>query len=166
MIRHRMHYALAAAMIAALALAGCKKAEEAPPPVVAAPAAATPPPAAPAAVAPAATADVVGVALGSAIGADKTITTPGDTFKPTDTIYVAVTTKTSDASATVPGKLEARWTFEDGQSVKDDSADVQFNGAGVTDFSISSPKGFPKGKYEVDILLNGAVVQSKGFGVQ
>ncbi|MEO7478401.1 MAG: hypothetical protein ABIT64_04115 [Lysobacteraceae bacterium] len=163
MIRHRMHYVLAVAMLAALALAGCKKAE-APPPVVAAPAAL--PAAAPVAVAATATADVVGIALGSAIGSDKTITTPGDAFKPTDTIYVAVTTKTSDASATVPGILEARWTFEDGQTVKEDTANVQFNGAGVTDFSINSPKGFPKGKYEVDILLNGAVVQSKGFGVQ
>ncbi|MEO8742418.1 MAG: hypothetical protein ABI365_04415 [Lysobacteraceae bacterium] len=166
MNRHRMHYALAVAMLAALALAGCKKSEEAPPPVVATPAPAALPAAAPLAVATAATADVVGIALGSAVGPDKTITTPGDAFKPTDTIYVAVTTKTSDVSATVPGILEARWTFEDGQTVKEDTANVQFNGAGVTDFSINSPKGFPKGKYEVDILLNGAVVQSKGFGVQ
>ena len=163
---HRMHCAIAAAMLATLALAGCKKAEEAPPPVVAAPAPAAPPPAPSAPVAAAATADVVAVDMGSAVGSDKTITTKADTFKPTDTIYVAVTTKTSDPSATVPGKLEARWTFEDGQTVKDDTADAQFNGAGVTDFSFNNPKGLAPGKYEVDISLNGTAVQSKGFGVQ
>lgn len=166
MTRHPMNYAIAAALISMLALAGCKKADDT------APMATTPTvdtmPTTPTAAttAMAATAGVVSLDFGTAVGADKKISAPADTFKPTDTIYAAVTTMTSDASATVPGKLEAKWTFEDGQVVKDDTTDVQFNGNGVTDFSISNPTGFPPGKYQVEILLDGNVVQTKGFGVQ
>lgn len=170
MTRHPMNYAIAAALVSMLALAGCKKNDD----TAAAPMATTPaidtmpttpttPPAATAAMS--ATAGVVSLDFGTAVGADKKISAPGDTFKPTDTIYAAVTTMTSDASATVPGKLEAKWTFEDGQMVKDDTVDVQFNGNGVTDFSINNPTGFPPGKYQVEILLDGNVVQTKGFGV-
>lgn len=163
MIRNRMHYALAAALVASLALAGCKKKEE--------PVAVTPPPAAepvaptPAPM-PAATASVASVDLGSAVGADKKVTMPSTTFKPKDTIYVAISTSTSDPAATVPAKLGAKWTFQDGQTVKDDSADAQLMGPGVTNFSINSPKGFPTGKYKVDVSLDGAVVQSKEFEVK
>lgn len=164
MIRNRTHYALAAALVASLALAGCKKKEE--------PVAVTPPPAAepvaptPAPAPVAATASVTSVDLGSAVGADKKVTAPATTFKPKDTIYVAISTSTSDPAATVPAKLGAKWTFQDGQTVKDDSADAQLMGPGVTNFSINSPKGFPTGKYKVEVSLDGAVVQSKDFEVK
>ena len=162
MTRNRMHYALAAALVASLALAGCKKKEE--------PVAVTPPPAAePVAPTPApvaATASVASVDLGNAVGADKKVTAPATTFKPKDTIDVAISTATSDPAATVPAKLGAKWTFQDVQTVKDDSADAQLMGPGVTNFSINSPKGFPTGKYKVDVSLDGAVVQSKDFEVK
>ncbi|RDZ26829.1 hypothetical protein DX914_16085 [Lysobacter silvisoli] len=164
MIRNRMHYVLAAALVASIGLVGCKKKEEpvatpAPAPTPVEPVAPTPPPAA-------ATASVTAVDLGSAVGADKKVTTATTTFKPKDTIYVAISTSTSDAAATVPAKLGAKWTFQDGQTVKDDSADAQLMGAGVTNFSINSPKGFPTGKYKVDVSLDGNVVQSKEFEVK
>ena len=162
MTRHRMTRAAAVALVATLALAGCKKEEAAPPAasMAAKPVVPAPPPA------PAPTVLVGGVDLGSAVGADKKITVAGDTFKHADTIYIAVTTLTSDPDASVPGKLEAKWTFEDGQTVKDDSVDAQFKGAGMTDFSISNPKGLASGKYQVDVSLNGKLAQSKGFGVE
>lgn len=162
MIRNRTHYALAAALVASLALAGCKKKEE--------PVAVTPPPAAePVAPTPApvaATASVASVDLGSAVGADKKVTAPATTFKPKDTIYVAVSTNTSDPAATVPAKLGAKWTFQDGQTVKEDSQDINFAGAGNTVFSINSPKGFPTGKYKLEVMLDGAVVQTRDFEVK
>lgn len=166
MIRNRLQYAIAAALFASLALVGCKKKEEAavtPPPASTEPAAPVAPAPAPA---PAATATVTSVDLGSAVGPDKKVTTPTATFKPTDTIYVSVATATSDPTASVPARLGAKWTFQDGQTVKDDSADATLTGTGNTTFSINSPNGFPAGKYKVEISLDGAVVQTRDFEVK
>lgn len=167
LIRTRTHYAVAAALVATLALAGCKKKEEAaptPPPAAETPA---PAPAEPAPAPVAATATVASVDLGSAIGADKKVTAAAASFKPKDTIYASVSTSTSDPAATVATKLGAKWTFQDGQTVHEDpSADVQATNGGVTEFHINSPKGFPEGKYKVEITQDGNVVQSKEFDVK
>lgn len=167
LIRNRTHYAVAAALVASLALAGCKKKEEAvtPPPAVETPAPAPTEPT-PAPVA-AATATVSGVDLGSAIGADKKVTAAATSFKPKDTIYASVSTSTSDPAATVATKLGAKWTYQDGQTVHEDpAADVQATNGGVTEFHINSPKGFPEGKYKVEVTQDGNVVQSKEFDVK
>lgn len=168
LIRTRTHYAVAAALVATLALAGCKKKEEAAPPP---PAAETPAPApaepTPAPAPVAATATVASVDLGNAIGADKKVTAAAASFKPKDTIYASVSTSTSDPAATVATKLGAKWTFQDGQTVHEDpAADVQATNGGVTEFHINSPKGFPEGKYKVEITQDGNVVQSKEFDVK
>lgn len=162
MLRNRFPYLAAAALIATLAVVGCKKKEEAAPVATTPPPAATPAPA----PAPAATASISAVDLGNAVGADKKVSAPATTFKPTDTIYAAVTTSTSDPAATVASKVGAKWTFQDGQTVKEDTVDVQSTNGGVTDFSINSPKGFPTGKYKVEVSLDGAVVQSRDFEVK
>ncbi|HEY0503237.1 MAG TPA: hypothetical protein VGD42_07050 [Lysobacter sp.] len=164
MLRNRTHYVVAAALVASLAIVGCKKKEEA---VVTPPPAATEPAPMPAPAPVAATASVTAVDLGTAVGADMKVTTPSTTFKPTDTIYAAVSTTTSDPTATVPAKIGAKWTFQDGAVVKEDPAvEAQLTGAGVTSFSINSPKGFPAGKYKVEVSLDGAVVQTREFEVK
>ncbi|KRB07770.1 hypothetical protein [Lysobacter sp. Root690] len=167
LIRTRTHYAVAAALVATLALAGCKKKEEAaptPPPAAETPA---PAPAEPAPAPVAATATVASVDLGSAIGADKKVTAAAASFKPKDTIYASVSTSTSDPAATVATKLGAKWTFQDGQTVHEEPAvDVQATNGGVTAFELKSPKGFPEGKYKVEITQDGNVVQSKEFDVK
>ena len=165
MIANLSRRTLAVALAAGLALSACKKAEPVPPPVAVEPAPApAPPPTMP--VAPAATVSVTSVNLGTAISADSKLSTPMSAFSKKDTIIAAVSTTTSDANATVPGTLGARWTFQDGQVVNEESKDLQFAGTGVTDFRISKPDGWPVGKYKVDISLNGAVVQSPEFTVK
>ena len=103
---------------------------------------------------------------GHSVGADNRVAAPATTFAPRDTIYASVTTRTSDAAATVPGRLSARWTFQDGQTVHEDSRDLNLTGDGVTAFQISKPDGFPPGRYKVEISLDGSVVQSKEFEVR
>ncbi|MBS0200681.1 MAG: hypothetical protein JSR70_09555 [Proteobacteria bacterium] len=159
----RLPLVLSAALIASVAVVGCKKKEEAPP---APPAAATPAPA-PAPVA--ATASVASVDLGSAVGADFKVTAPATTFKPKDTVYASVGTSTSDPAATVPGKLTATWQYDKaGTQVKagEETKEVSFSGAGTTDFFLKQPSGLPAGKYKVEISLDGAVVQTKEFEVK
>ena len=162
---NRLNMAVLAAMLGTAALVGCKKKEEAPPPPppVAAEPAPLPPPAP-----VAATAAVSSVDLGNAVGADMRVTAPMTSFSPKDTIYAAVSTATSDPAASVPGMLGAKWTHVDSnQVVKEEPAkDMTFTGAGVTDFQISKPDGWPTGKYKVEIMLDGNVVQTRDFEVK
>jgi hypothetical protein len=165
MLRNRFASVAAVVLIASLAVVGCKKKEEPvattpPPAATPAPAPATPPPA------PAATASVTGVDLGTAVGADKKVTMPATTFKPKDTIIAAVSTSTSDPAAAVSGKLGAKWSFQDGQVVNEESRDFNLTGSDVTDFQIAKPSGWPTGKYKVEISLDGNVVQSREFEVK
>ena len=138
MIRNRISLAIATALLATVALAGCKKKEDA--------AMTTPPasePATPAtmpAPAPAPTpAMVSSVDLGNAVGADNKVTTASTSFAKSDTIHASVAT---DGAA---GKLHANWTYQDGQTVDSQDKDVA-GGPQVTDFSISKPDGWPTGK--------------------
>ena len=124
MIRNRTHLALAAALVASLAVVGCKKKEE---PVVTPPAASEPAPM-PAPAPMAATASVTGVDLGTAVGPDMKVTAPATTFKPSDTIFAAVATSTSDPMATVASKLGAKWSYQDGQTVNEETVDANLTG--------------------------------------
>ena len=161
---NRLHMAVLAAMLGSAALVGCKKKEE---PAPLPPAAETTPAPMPAPAPMAATASVNNVDLGNAVGADMRVTAPMSTFAPKDTIYAAVTTGTSDPAASVAGKLGAKWTHIDSnQTVHEESRDLTFAGDGVTDFQISKPDGWPTGKYKVEIMLDGAVVQTREFEVK
>lgn len=160
---NRIHTAMLAAMLGTAALAGCKKKEE---PAVMPPVATDPMPM-PAPAPMAATAMVSGVDLGNAVGADMRVTAPMSVFAPKDTIYAAVSTGTSDPAASVAGKLGATWTHMDSNKVAHhESKDLTLAGDGVTNFQISKPDGWPTGKYKVEIMLDGALVQTREFEVK
>ncbi len=166
MNRYRITSALLVAVIGAVAIVGCKKKEEP------APVASTPPPAATPAPAPAptpapATASVTSVDLGTAVGPDFKVTTPATTFGPKDTIYASIGTSTSDPAASVPAKLGVKWTHVDSnQTINEESRDANLMGANNTEFHISKPSGWPKGKYKVEVSLDGNVVQTREFEVK
>lgn len=161
---NRFHMAMLAAMLGSAALVGCKKKED---PAPLPPVADTTPAPMPEPAAMPATASVNSVDLGNAVGADMRVTAPMSTFAPSDTIYAAVSTGTSDPAASVTGKLGAKWTHVDSnQTVHEESKDLTFAGDGVTDFQISKPDGWPTGKYKVEIMLDGAVVQTREFEVK
>jgi hypothetical protein len=140
--------------LAAVAVTGCKK--SAPPPQEEASA----PSAAPAPAA--AEFSVSTIELGKGIGADKRVTAPVTTFKPKDTIYVSVATEGAAPSKTIT----AKWSFEDGQVVKEGSESIAPTGPAVTEFHISKPSGWPAGKYKVEIAVDGAAAGSKEFEVK
>ncbi len=162
---NRLHLAMLAVLIGTTAMVGCKKKEEpAPmPPAASEPATTTPAPM----PATTATASVTGVDLGNTVGADMRVAAPMGTFSPKDTIHASVLTATSDPAASVAGKLGAKWTHVDSnQTVHEESKDLTFAGDGVTDFQISKPDGWPTGKYKVEIMLDGNVVQTREFEVR
>jgi hypothetical protein len=102
--------------------------------------------------------DVTDVALGRSIGSDNRVVEEVGDFAPRDTIYATVETEGTDS-----GTLAARWTFEDGQVVDEESRSV--SGGQVTEFHVSHPDGWPAGHYEVIILLDGEEVERSGFDV-
>lgn len=159
----RFHLAIVALSLGTAALAGCKK--DTPPPAPMPPTAEQAP--APAPPATSATAMVGGVDLGNAVGADMRVTAPMTSFAVGDTIYAAVSTATSDPAASLPGRLGARWTHVDSnQLVHEESKDLTFAGNGVTNFQISKPDGWPTGKYKLEVMLDGTVVQTREFDVR
>lgn len=156
MIRNRMHYAVAAALVASLALAGCKKKEET---VVT-----TPPPAAaePMPLPAAMPVSVTSVDLGNAVGADNKVSSMMSTFGTKDTIYTSVMT---DGTAT-NAPLMVMWTYQDGQEVGTETKTLNTTGPTVTEFHASKPSGWPTGKYKVEVMLNGVTAQSRDFEVK
>ena len=105
---------------------------------------------------------VTDVDLGRAIGADKRVTDKTTDFKPTDTIYAVVMTSGTSSNA----NLKARWTYQDGQVVNESDQSIAPTGDAATEFHISKPDGWPKGKYKVEILLDGASARTKDFEVK
>jgi hypothetical protein len=126
-----------------LSALGCKK--EAPPP---------PPPVVTAAPATAAPLRVSSVTLGNAIGADKKVVAPMETFGPKDTIYASVDTEGGGT-----GKLRALWSFVKGDNVgKIDETTIELNSSGpaTNEFHIMKPSGWPPGNYRLEIFLGDA----------
>jgi hypothetical protein len=105
---------------------------------------------------------VSSIDLGRAIGTDKRVSDATDTFKPSDTIYASVQTTGSSSSTTI----KARWTYQDGQVVNESTQTIAPNGQDATEFHISKPDGWPKGKYSVEITLDGQPAGTKEFTVQ
>ena len=160
---NQLHMAMLAVLVGSVALVGCKQKEEpAPMPPVASETAPMPQ-----ATTTMATASVNGIDLGNAVGADMRVTAPMTSFAPTDTIYAAVSTGTSDPAASIASSLGAKWTHIDSnQTVHEESKDMVLAGDGVTDFQISRPDAWPIGRYKVEIMMDGAVVQTREFEVK
>ena len=152
MLAHGRRWFALALGLAAAASAGCKK--DAPPPAQEEASAPAP--------APAAEFSVSSIEVGRGINSDKRIATPVTTFKPRDTIYVSVATEGAAASKTIA----ARWTFEDGQVVKEGTETIAPTGPAATEFHIAKPSGWPAGKYKVEISVDGAPAGSKDFEVK
>jgi hypothetical protein len=102
------------------------------------------------------------VQLGRKLSADKRVADATSSFSPRDTIYVVALTQGSSPNAT----MTARWTYEDGgQVVKEDTRSIAPSGNEATEFHISKPSGWPKGKYRVTLTLGGDT-ESKDFEVK
>ena len=155
----------AAALAAALTLSACGK-QEAPPPAAQtapAPVPATPPPPAAAPAAP--TTTVSSLVLGNALDGEGKVVSPATTFAPKDTIYAQVATTSTGGSGSA--SIMAKWTYDQGQPVSQNTESVSTAaGSATTTFHISKPDGWPAGKYEVQISIDGKPVTNAAFEVK
>jgi hypothetical protein len=104
---------------------------------------------------------IANVQLGKSLGADKRVAGATSTFSPRDTIFASVETSGSAPNATI----NARWTYEGQQIVKEDTRTIAPSGTETTEFHITKPSGWPKGKYQFTVSLGGST-QSKDFEVR
>jgi hypothetical protein len=151
---------LVAVLVLLAAPTACKKKPPELPPVASEPARApeTMPAPAPAGV------TVSSVTLGKAIGADKKVSEPTESFARNDTIYASVATTGTSPSA----DLGARWTYEGANGstlVKEDHQAIAPTGDATTEFHIAKPDGWPAGDYKVEITLDGHTAMTKMYKV-
>ena len=113
---------------------------------------------------PVAVVRVTDVDVGKHIGPDKRVLDDDeiDEFAPMDTIYTVVTTEGAGENAA----LVARWIFEDGQTVEEQTQTISPTGPAVHEFHLSKADGWPVGKYKVEVLLNGQKVEEEDFDVK
>ena len=162
MIANKLHYAVAAALLASLALVGCKK--DAPAPDTAM----TPPPAMNepmphAEPMPMETAlSVSSVTLGKAAGADKTIAMPMTSFSSQDPIVVSIATNGAASNADIAAKL----IYQDGQTAGEQSQSINATGMETTNITFTNPKGWPAGSYTAEVWVNGGQAQTTPFTVK
>jgi hypothetical protein len=154
---HRGRLPLLTALGLVLAAGGCKKNAPAAGETANADTAAAAP-----APAPAEAFAVSDVTLGKKLDADKRVAAPTTTFAPKDTIYASVATTGSAPSKT----LSAKWTYQDGQTVKVDSQTIAPTGASATEFHLTKKSPWPAGKYKVEISVDGAPATTKEFEVK
>ena len=100
--------------------------------------------------------------VGKSIGADNKINDETDDFGVRDTLYASVKTEGTATGAT----LMARWTYQDGQVVEEQSQTINATGEHITSFKIMKPTAWPKGNYKVTIMLNGAAVETEDFEIK
>lgn len=105
---------------------------------------------------------VTAIDLGRSLAADKSVADKALEFRPSDTIYLSVQTDGASAKTT----LQTRWTYQDGQVVKELSETIAPTGAAHTEFHIQKADGWPAGKYSVTVSLDGAAAGGKDFVVK
>ena len=145
---NRISYALIVALAGTVALAGCKKKEEAvaPAPVVTEPAP-SPAPAEPLPVPVSATS----VTIGNTAAPDKSVAAVS-TFGVKDKIIASVKT---DAATPANATIDAKLTFQDGQVAGQKNATVVAGGVDTTNVEFTNTNPWPAGKYKVDVTVNG-----------
>ena len=102
------------------------------------------------------------ISLGRTLETNRRVTQPREDFAPADTVYASVVT----AGTAQRALLKARWTYQGSEVVSESSLDIAPSGVTVSEFHVSRPEGLPRGRYQVEIFVDGASAGKRGFSVQ
>ena len=92
---------------------------------------------------------VTNIQTGRSLNSDNSVGTLATTFKPSDTIYVAVLTDGS-GSATIGAKFSHL-----GRVVAEPEKKVSYRGAAATELHLDYAGGVPTGEYDIEVFFNG-----------
>ena len=85
-----------------------------------------------------------------------------DRFKSTDGVFLSIRTKGTANRYT----LSSRWLDPTGKRLTEYSQVIATAGQTDTVFSLSKPDGWPKGRYQVELSINGKLLRTVPFTVQ
>jgi len=92
---------------------------------------------------------VTNIQTGRSLNSDNSVATLTTTFKPSDTIYVAVLTE-GTGSATLGAKFS-----HFGRVVSEPEKKVSLKGAAATEFHLDYAGGVPAGDYDIEVFFEG-----------
>ncbi len=105
---------------------------------------------------------IASVTLGSALDRENNVAAAKTIFVPTDAIHAVVLSTGKHAGLT----LSAKWTTADGALVAESAQALAPTSATYTAFNLVNPAGWPVGKYQVAIAVDGRVLQTRAFEVK
>src|SRR5690606_6942957 len=106
--------------------------------------------------------DVSSVTLGTAAGADLSITNPTSSFGTGDPIVVSVATNGAASNAEVTVRLK----YQDGQQAGEESESNTTTGAETTNFTFENTDPWPTGSYTAEVWINGTQAETSTFTVR
>ena len=103
------------------------------------------------------------IQVGKAVGTDSKISNATTTFAARDTMYVSVITD----GAAKDAKISTKWMYNGTKVVDTSSKTISpTGGTNATEFHITKKTAWPKGKYSVEVMLNGASAGTKDVEVK
>lgn len=103
---------------------------------------------------------VTSIQLGRTQNSDSTVGGFTTSFKPDDSIYLAVLTGSAGT-----GTIRVRWKY--GERVIDEPRkQVSYHMAAATGFRLQSPGGFPTGDYTAEVFVNDQPAGTRTFRVE
>ena len=103
------------------------------------------------------------IEIGKGLNTDMTLKDQTDDFKVRDTVYAVVETEGASTGA----KLDAKWTFQSGQTVSESSQTISPSGGEMRhEFHLQKASAWPKGNYKVEIMLDGMSAGTKEFSIK
>jgi hypothetical protein len=103
------------------------------------------------------------IQVGKGVGSDKKIGDQTTSFGVRDTMYVAVITDGAARDA----RLSTKWTYNDRQVIDESTQTISpAGGETATEFHVTKKSAWPKGKYKVEVMLNGVSAGTKDLEVR
>ena len=104
---------------------------------------------------------IVSVLLGKSLDADRIVVGDANTFGPKDKIHASVLSTGAHAGL----RLSAKWLAPDGSLVAETEQPLVPTAATAITFSIQKPTGWPEGEYQLQVAVNGSILQVRKFQV-
>ena len=99
------------------------------------------------------------IQTGRSLNSDNSVGTHATSFKPTDTMYVAVLTGRGS------GTIEVRWSVS-GRVINEVKKDVSTIEPAATAFRFQTADGFRVGDYKVEVFVDGMSVGTRNLRVE
>ncbi len=104
---------------------------------------------------------ITSVSLGNSLDKENNVVAAKQAFATSDTIHAVVLSTGKHAGLT----LSAKWNTADGALVAESAQALVPTSPTYTAFTVKNPAGWPPGKYQVAIAVNGHVLQTRTFDI-